>query len=345
MVRSDRDQTRHALRARRAAAQLDDELRFHVERQIAENIAAGMTRKKPATRHCAPSATPRWCATGPRHLELDVAGVAPPRCPLQSAHLSRTPGFAAIAILIMALGIGANVALFTVLRSMLLKPCPIVTRTGWCAVRSRGGRITHSTNSFFPLMRAASRWQHATQGMAEMAMVSPWQNYNLSAEGGKLPKKLMPRGAPGISFRCWACSLRWAARSPPLTTGPRPRLLSCSMVIPVDTSLQRQTPASWVRRSAGCYSLHRHRCAPRILYLQQQHGRQHEQVWTPVRHEAPPWLLATYADHEFLVGRDSNPAPAYPGFSTGLKAMQKQIFAAHANPSIQRRGQGRCWTM
>ena len=36
--------------------------------------------------------------------------------------LARTPGFAAIAILVMALGIGANVALFTIVRSVLLKP-------------------------------------------------------------------------------------------------------------------------------------------------------------------------------------------------------------------------------
>jgi hypothetical protein len=48
---------------------------------------------------------------------------------LQDVHytfrsLSRDPGFAAVSILILALAIGANVAVFSVVNTLLLRPLP-----------------------------------------------------------------------------------------------------------------------------------------------------------------------------------------------------------------------------
>ena len=106
--------------------------------------------------------------------------------------LWRSPGFAAMAILIMALGIGANVALFTVVRCVLLNPLPY---------RDPGRLVAlfeHETNpadsnfgAFLPVAGGSyERWRKATDNMAQIAEVSPWHNYNVSAEGGKLPEQV-----------------------------------------------------------------------------------------------------------------------------------------------------------
>src|ERR1035438_6811813 len=112
-------------RRARAVGRLDDQMRFHIERQAAENVAAGMNPEEahlaalrsfgnPALLRDQARATWSW-----NWLESLVRDI---RYGLRS--LARTPGFAVIAILVMALGIGANVALFTVVRSVLLKPLP-----------------------------------------------------------------------------------------------------------------------------------------------------------------------------------------------------------------------------
>ncbi len=49
----------------------------------------------------------------------------------QRRTLLRSPGFSIIAVLVMALCIGAATSLFTVMRSVLLRPLPFRIRTGW----------------------------------------------------------------------------------------------------------------------------------------------------------------------------------------------------------------------
>src|SRR5215469_1278684 len=52
--------------------------------------------------------------------------------------LLRTPGFSLVAIVVMAIGIGASVALFTVVRSVLLRPLPFPQADRLVALYSQG---------------------------------------------------------------------------------------------------------------------------------------------------------------------------------------------------------------
>ena len=113
------------LHRERESSRLSEELEFHLEQQIAENRAAGMSQEE--ARQAAQrtfgnpvvlreQARDSWSWNGLEALVRDVR--------IGTRTLLRSPGFALTAILVMALGIGANVALFTLVRSVLLRPLP-----------------------------------------------------------------------------------------------------------------------------------------------------------------------------------------------------------------------------
>src|SRR5882757_9699476 len=108
-----------------ADTQLNEEMRFHMEQQIAENRAAGMSEEEarlaalrvfgnPDLVREKTGATWNWNGLDQFLRDLHIG----------ARTLSRTPGFAVVAILITALGTGASVALFTVVRGVLLRPLP-----------------------------------------------------------------------------------------------------------------------------------------------------------------------------------------------------------------------------
>ncbi|MBI1356193.1 MAG: FtsX-like permease family protein [Acidobacteria bacterium] len=113
------------LRPGRLDRELDDEIRAHLEMAEQDALAAGMTPEQarraarrqfggiePMKQEHRDSRSLRWIESLLRDFRHGLAG------------LVRDPGFTVVAVSVLALGIGANVAVFSLVDAVLLQPLP-----------------------------------------------------------------------------------------------------------------------------------------------------------------------------------------------------------------------------
>jgi putative ABC transport system permease protein len=112
-------------RRRRVEAQLEDELHFHLDQLVNENISAGMSpddARRSALRSMGGiTAIQEDCRDmrGTKWIDDFLRDVG-----YAWRSFNRNPAFFLSAILILAVGIGANSAVFTVVRAVVLNPLP-----------------------------------------------------------------------------------------------------------------------------------------------------------------------------------------------------------------------------
>src|SRR5690348_6368323 len=92
--------------------------------------------------------------------------------------LAKNPGFTAIAVLTLALGIGANSALFSVVNGVLLNPLPFPNPEELYAVYSTSPTFEQSSISYPNFLD----WQKQNHSFAELGAFRS-ENYNLTGAG------------------------------------------------------------------------------------------------------------------------------------------------------------------
>jgi predicted permease len=240
--------------------------------------------------------------------------------------LRRTPGFTVIALLVMALGIGANVALFTVVRGVLLKPLPFDDPDRLVMLYESG--LLGGETTPFNLVSGGmyAEWKNQNRSYSSLALAK-WVRVGLSGSGGQLPEKL------NTALFSWDV-LR--------TLGVQPALGR-------DFTLADDSPGAngTVLLSWGLWK-RRFGADPGILnqtiFLDAQpytvvgvmpkwfdFPDSSTQLWTPVYHYKPEDEMASFSNHQFrVIGRLKPGVSASQGVAD-LNVISQRIHNEHLN--------------
>jgi len=182
-------------RGRRAEQELADELEGHLELHTAENVRAGMTPAEArraalvklggveATKEaCRERRTLPWIEVLRQDVRYGLRG------------FRRSPAFAAVVVGILAVGIGANTALFTAIDAMLLRGLPYADADRLVMIWKRHLKRGLDLNLCSPTNFAD--WQARTRSFASMGAI---QNVNVNLTGAGDPTALMvQRASAGV---------------------------------------------------------------------------------------------------------------------------------------------------
>src|SRR5215475_3674241 len=176
---------RALLRRSEMESELDEELRYHIEQQTEQNIRLGMNPEEARMAACKAFGGVERA----KELSRDARGARWPEDLWQDLRfgarmLVKNPGFTLMAVITLALGIGANTAIFSVIRAVLLKPLPYTDPERlfivWESDAKSGGEFDVRTSHFLA-------WRDEQQVFAGLAAFQ-YQDFNLS--GGDRPERI-----------------------------------------------------------------------------------------------------------------------------------------------------------
>ena len=193
---------RRWLRREEKEANLERELRFHIEERVAGMVRSGVSEEDARRRvrlefgaaeqikeECRDVQPARWVETFVQDIRYALR------------NLRRNPGFAAVAIATLALGIGGLTAMFSAFDSILIRPLPYADPDRLVMVWDDLSKTDDRTKSA-PAPAEWYEWRRLNTVFTDIASTQP-TDATLSGDA-------RPRTGPGtqeppaISGACWA---------------------------------------------------------------------------------------------------------------------------------------------
>ena len=251
--------------------------------------------------------------------------------------LCHTPGFTAIAVLVMALGIGANVSLFTAVRGVLLKPLPFPDPNRLVMLYEAG--LNENNTAGFNLVAGGmyGEWKKENRSYNNLALTKNIQ-VALSGSGGQLPEKLKS------ALFSWEM-LRVLGVQPALGRG-----FMQADDTPAASGTVLLSWGLWKRRFGGDpailnQTINLDAKAYTVIGVMPagfDFPDPSTQLWTPVYHDVSEEAMASYNNHMFrVVGRLKDGISAEQGIAD-LSVISRRVHDEHLdNPFITRSARSR----
>src|SRR5579862_3570873 len=161
----------------RVESELEAELRFHVEAHAEDLMRAGLSREE-AVRQA------RLKLGGVERTKeecREVLGVSLVESVIQDVRfglrmLRKNPGFTTVAMITLALGIGANTVMFSVVYAALLKPLPF-SNPSRLSIIWQTDAAHRATGAYFDAYREFEEWQHDSKSFEKLAAIT-WAQVN-----------------------------------------------------------------------------------------------------------------------------------------------------------------------
>jgi predicted permease len=242
--------------------------------------------------------------------------------------LRRSPGFALAVILVMALGVGAVTAMFTIVRSVLLKPLPFgdADRLVMLYEQSNDGKYPYN----WVAGGSFAEWQKA-KSFEQMAAFQE-DEVGLSGSGGQLPERIL---ATVCTWRFFPVLEVQPALGRVFDEADDRSEANGTVILSWGLWKRRFGGAPWIVGKTVLLEAQPYTVIG-VMPAWFSYPDTRAQVWLAAYHEIPPMTMQAVGDHQFRVIAQLRPGKAMKEGLSEIETIQRRLHDEHLAEPVGR---------